>query len=657
MSEDIRASGYTSVIMVMDLRPFIHPDDRDAFETLRGYRSFADVLREDWAQRLTMDKRSAFRLVDEDLAMAGRSAAMSTDEVGFVTGVFRSNVLDLYSAPVYVVDKSKFEFPQAVRDNLQYKNFFAPAWRQWEIFIRPTMTGMLVFHLKRTYAKPRDLLKIATDVRELQTPFDIPSALKVIDDLRVRLADASIGPQQEADYKKKRSDTIAFLDWLGVTDIRNPELDYIPVQWQMALEIATRFVSSVGEEIHFNDGRMLRFNPERTDLSSSLYDSYTIYHMDELVADTEMITPIGGGGGEAEVAEGDESDTQELHLQLQQKNKHSIRVEPSDIKRSIRIKWCLVGLIEGAVLSRTIGGSDKRPKETRYRFPRHNLDLVSRVFEQDIATWHDELCMLTGRVAIIMPSLKASKERLFVSKLDAKNSTAFVEYTRYWEALERLIEFVVEIGLLAQLVENTSADILQQFVRELDHARKNILAGQLNGSMQNSQRSLTLLTNQAANLSRLMGVCQGLSNPNFWSYAEYAVEKANHLMQQMQITVLMQHAERNVSNLTNLVDHVDEIYLAQLSERSNEQNSRQSIILAGLSLTIILFTLPSFWADITALDATNNVVLAIQGTDFLGALAVLGSLLAPFIFCFSVLMLLLVVIPTRYKFWRRRAHR
>lgn len=656
MADDIRASGYTSVIMVMDLSPFLQPADRQTFETVRSYRAYADVLRGDWARRLSADKRSAFIPLDEDIHGAGRSAAMSTDEVGFVTGVFRSNMLDLYSAPIYCVDKTKIEIPDSVRENLQYKNFFAPAWRDWNIYVRPTMTGMLIFHLRRDYPKPRDLLRIATDVRELQTPFDIPSALKVINDLRVKLATPDLGPQQRADSEKKLADTNAFLRWLGVQDAQNPELDYIPVQWHMAIEIGKQFVKDVGGEIRLADGRVMRFSTDHPDLSSSLYDSYTVYHMDELVADTEMIAPLGGGGGSVdEIAEEDETETQEIQLQ-QQKHRHLIRVEPSDIKRSIRIKWCLVGLVEGAILSRSIMGSDKKRKDTRYRFPRHNLAVVSRIFEQDIATWSDELCLLTGRVAIIMPSRRASKERLFVSKLDAKTTTAYVEYPRYWEALERLIEFVAEIGLLAQLVENTSADILQQFVRELDRARKNILAGELNGPLQDNQRRLTDLTNQSANLSRMVGVCQGLSNPNFWSYAEYAVEKANHLMQQMQINLLVQHAERNVSNLTNLVDHVDEIYLAQLSERSNEQNSRQSIILAGLSLTIILFTMPSFWADILQLDAADSVVEFVRRTDFLSTLAMVGSILAPIIFVFSVLMLILVIMPNRFKFWRHKRH-
>lgn len=654
MADDIRATGYINLLLAIDLGAFMDAPQRAQFETIRGYRQLADTLRGDWARRLTADKRSAFMLVDDDIALAGSSASMSTDEVGFVTGIFRSNMLDLYSAPLYRVDKTRFVFSDAVKNNLQFKNLFAPVWRSWDIYVRPTMTGMLVVRLVRAYQKPTDLLRQAIDVIELQTPFDVPAAIKVLHRLQVELADPALAPAARAATEQKIAETREFLAWLGVNDLAHPELDYIPTQWQLAIEIGQRLVSEIGGALTLADGQRIPFSTQKPDLSSTLYDSYTIYHLDELLAEAGMLTPLGGGGDDPD--EPDDTDTQELTSAGRQV-KNLVRVEPSDVKRSIRIKWCLVGLVEGAILSRVIKNPRTKMKETRRRFPRHNLEVVEQVFGQDIATWSDELCLLTSRVGIVMPSRRASKEQLFVSRLDAKTTTTYVEYPRYWEALERLIEFVVEISILGRLVETTSADTLQQFVQELDRARKNILHGRLNGATQDNQRRLIALTNQSANLSRLVGLCQGLTNPAFWSRAEYAVEKAQHLMSAMGSKLLVGHAERNVANLTNLVDHVDEIYLAQLSERSNEQNSRQSVILAGLSLTIILFTLPSFWADLEALGGLGGLLGFIQRGDLLNMLGLLGSILAPVIFIGSVLMLVLVITPNRLKFWRRRRPR
>lgn len=647
MQDDIRFKGYVSVILVMDLKPFIESADRQRFETIRGYREFADVLKEKWPRQLA---NSAFEPVDLDVMGVGRSATMSTDEVGFVTGIFRLNMLDLYSSPIYRVNKARVPLPQPVKNNLQYQKLLEPIWKDWDIYLRPTMTGMMVIRLERRYDKAVGLLKAASHVIELQTPFDVPSAIQALGRLQAKVRDPKISAHEQRETQSKLNDTRGFLEWLGVTNLEAPELDYIPVQWQLASELSRQLMRDVGSEIRLRD-KSIRFSGKKPDLSTSLYDVYTIYHVDDLLVHPTMIKPPAFHDPDEQEDDTPQpasavTDTSEMRLKSTGKSLQS--VSPSEIKRSIRIKWGLVGLIEGAILSKKASSG-----MTNRRFPRHNLGVVNQVFDQDIATWSDELCVLTSRTAIIMPSRKASREQLFVSKLDAKTTSTYVDYLRYWEALERLIEFVNEISILAQLVENDSADTLQQFVHELDRARRNILKGQLNGTLIDSQRNLTELTNQSANLSRLVGLCQGLINPNFWSRAEYAVEKANHLIREMQTALLVSHAERNISNLTNLVDHVDELYLAQLSENSNAQNSRQSIILAGLSLSIILFTLPSFWADINQLNTVNGVINFIRQSDFLTALAVLGSILAPLIFLGSILVAVSAAMPARYRFWRR----
>jgi len=38
------AKGYTHVIMVLNMRRFVHPDDRERFETVRGTPQFAEFF-------------------------------------------------------------------------------------------------------------------------------------------------------------------------------------------------------------------------------------------------------------------------------------------------------------------------------------------------------------------------------------------------------------------------------------------------------------------------------------------------------------------------------------------------------------------------------------------------------------------------------------
>lgn len=52
MKANISARGYTSVILIMNMKRFVAQDERNDFETLRGKREFANVLRTNWPQAM-----------------------------------------------------------------------------------------------------------------------------------------------------------------------------------------------------------------------------------------------------------------------------------------------------------------------------------------------------------------------------------------------------------------------------------------------------------------------------------------------------------------------------------------------------------------------------------------------------------------------------
>ena len=176
---------------------------------------------------------------------------------------------------------------------------------------------------------------------------------------------------------------------------------------------------------------------------------------------------------------------------------------------------------------------------------------------------------------------------------------------------------------------------MQDFVNTLRRVRANMLKGDLRVD----RNQLVGLVEESANLIRVVGLCQSLTNPQVWSRAEYSSDKAQTLLNEMQVEVLLEHAERNVTSLTSLVNHTDELYLAELSERSNQRTVWLSIVLAAVSLSIILFSLPSFWADIDQLNET-----AIPNVIRNGAVPLLtqiGSVLGPVMIVISLVTILL----------------
>ncbi|MBC7871476.1 MAG: hypothetical protein H7Y09_11610 [Chitinophagaceae bacterium] len=621
----VTALGYTSVILVINMRQFIAPESQGLFDSVRGSEVFSRVLREDWPQRLRNSK--LFIPSSPELTISGDDV-MSVDETGFMTGIFRQNILNYYSAPDYRLNKAAFDFPAPLMENLQFSNVYEPIWDSWEIYLRPTMTGMFMLRVVRPYTKAVPLRNIAQDVIKLQMSFDIHSAL---DELRRLDENFSTNPRE---FGKKRASVQALFDWMRIDPQHPPTLRYTPVQWQLAMDVGRNFVREIGEMIdlkHKNTKPIQLREPEKG--SQPIFDSYMIYHLDKLLTVLPKLATEPGS-----------KDTPLTNT--------SRDVTPKDLEYYDEIRQNLVNLLEGAMLRKITppqrnGKNSKTDKSRRY-FPTHTKDFIDDIFASDMSTWQDELCVMQSRSALIVPARRSMNAELFISNLPTKTDTN-VTYAAYWQALERMIEFVVEIRVLAQLLEHDSTDLLQKFVTTLRLMREDMLNDQVH--IDRHRGELTDLVNASANLSRLVSVAQSMSNPQVWSRAEYGADKAEYLVQAMKIDVVLGHTERNVGSLTSLVNHVDELYLAGLSEDNNRETFWMSLALAALSFSIILFSLPSFWADIKQLNPPAITDLIVNRA--IPLLTIIGSILAPVI----ILISMAISLTSAWRTYRTRRQR
>lgn len=155
------------------------------------------------------------------------------------------------------------------------------------------------------------------------------------------------------------------------------------------------------------------------------------------------------------------------------------------------------------------------------------------------------------------------------------------------------MEFVIEIRVLSQLIESESYDLLREIAQTVHETRSKLFTGDI----KLDQRLPDLVT-RAAYLRHLAALSQSLSHPQLWSRAEYAIQKATYLLEQLGVPTILEHIERNITSISSVVDHVDELYLADLSEKENDNSTILSLGLAAASLTLTLLMLPSFWADI-----------------------------------------------------------
>jgi len=608
MKLNISARGYTSVILVMNMKRFVSQGERNDFETLRGKREFADALRTHWPQ--AMQKQGVFMTVEEykrqRIEREGKPVepgdTMSTDQIGFATGIFRSLMLEEYSFPAYALDKSCVEFSPDLETNFQFKTLFKKVWDRWDIYIRPTFTGFFIIRLTYRYKeKARSLLAIAQDVLRLQDSIDVPSAQKWLEHSRERYFN-----NPETLSVKERS-VKALLDWVGSGEHDTGGLLYYPVQWKIAMEVASRFVQLIGSEIPISNSRSIHLVPPDPSLTIPLHDSYVIHHFDDLLAETSLLKAQNGKA----------------------KNKNQVAVTLNDIRQSNVLKRTLVNLVEGSLLRNQTTTAQKATdvlntqmiEESSY-FPNPKWSIVDDLFEQNQASWNDEFCLLGPRTALIIPSQEWRNSQISVSTVPS--STLYVKYARYWGAIERMIEFLVEIRVLSQLIESEAYDLLGE-IAETVHETRSML---FSGDIQLDQRLPDLVT-RAAYLRRLAALSQSLSHPQLWSRAEYAVKKATYLLEQLGVPTIQEHIQSSIASISSVVDHVDELYLADLSEKENDNSTILSLGLAAASLTLTLLMLPSFWADIWASLGNKfvwgNWLLAIIGTG-LSVLLIIGAI-------------------------------
>lgn len=611
MGARVSARGYTNVLLVLNMKRFIHEADQARFERIRGKEAFARVLRDIWPQKLAGQEK--FITIEEDKRRRGRPEVMTADQVGFATGVFRTLMLERFTFPAYALDKGKVSFDDDLVKNHQFKTLFLRSWNKWSIYIRPTFTGFFVIRLTHRHREePVSLLNLSQDVLWLRESLDIQSALNWLAEPRREYADNS-----ETLALKERS-AKAFLAWLGVDETYTGSVLYYPLQWRLAMEVCSWFVESIGSEVAVaGESSPIRLHVPAPSLSIPLHESYVAHHFTELLADSSIV--------------------KEPKRWTADPNSQ-VSVSIDDIRQSPEIGQALASLMAGSILkpaSDSESNSFEAPQDDHI-FPEHRRSMIDQLLEQNLATWTDELCLLGPRTAIIMPALKWRDYEVSVSSVPS--SSLNVQYFRYWGAIERMIEFLIEIRVMALFLEGASYDLLGDIAEKIHQTRSELFGGdiKIDADLPDLVASAAFLRHQAA-------LCQSLSHPLLWSRAEFVIDKANYLLDQLGVPRMLEHIERNINSTAEFVNHIDELYLADLSEKSNQNDTRLSMILAAASLTLTILILPSFWADLGQIVEPH---LSRYGT-FLPVMELIGDWLAVILMIAAILLFILGMLQGR----------
>lgn len=614
MKAKISARGYTNVILVLNMKRFVAAEDQERFESIRGTSQLAETLRNGWWNAKSAKTPFTRNIHDTKGEQAVNN--MSTEQVGFATGVFRALFLEEHVVPTYLLKKEEIKFPKDLMDNFQFRNLFLHTWNTWKIYIRPTVTGMFVIRLTRDYNSPRELVKIAEDVLKLHESLDVQSARAWLAKKKQELKD------QPDEIKKVERSVSAFLKWLGSKASDKSELLYNPVQWKIAMEVASLFVKATGE-ITVLGAEPLHLTKPEPRLSMPLHDSYVVYHIDEIYADESIV-----------IREGKSNQTNTKPVGSNPKENEPSRqipVTPEALNRSPLIKRTLINLLEGAILERGSSDDTMGNKNLSLKFPLQRWQIVDRIMEKNLASWMGEIFLLTTRTALIIPSRRYKGDNLLVST--TPGATLKVKYARYWGAIERMIEFGMEIRALAQLIERASYESLEETAQTVDTARKTLQAGDIELDSHLPQH-----VSSAGNLRRLAALSQGMSDPLVWSRSEYAIIKAQYLLEELGVPTLLTHIDRNMTSLNSLVDHIDELYALDLAEKNNDLSAVMTLGLTAVSFILTLIMLPSFWTDLQQIELTNQVLGKIFKIELLNFIGYSGTILSLALIVFSLVL-------------------
>lgn len=346
----------------------------------------------------------------------------------------------------------------------------------------------------------------------------------------------------------------------------------LPTQWQLAMDIVARFVEACGCQFVVPSGgddrtpktvskrTVVVLEPRYPTKRLPLHDRHINYTFSQVTCEGEAVS------AEALVQQ------------------HAGEI---------------VGLLENAMVL----------KDGEFYYPIYKPAQLARLADLDIASWNDELCLITSEATLIFCPFAVDKT-VVISGSTRADGTTF--YGDYWRSITRGIEHIVVLKNEVQLLERETTKLLETIPE--------ITRKAADGHLSRSDRREIL--NLASGVSRLFQTLPQQRDalvPSSVFRASYATSKFQRLMQLLGINEIEQHIEVNVQELNAFLAHFNSIQLQQDDRYTN-------LLFSILTISFTLLAVPSFLADLMQIRQD----ILIEPKSFSNALALpfqlLGSL-------------------------------
>lgn len=333
-----------------------------------------------------------------------------------------------------------------------------------------------------------------------------------------------------------------------------PDEVRVPTQWQLAMDVVALFVKACRYQFTIPAGATDGRSPQTLNLHDTyrkdrlpLHDRHIVYLFSAITVDGQAVTMAD----------------------LKSRHAHEV-----------------VGLLENSLVL----GQDTTV------YPNYKPEIIDKIFDDDTATWQDEICLLTPESTFIWQPTLPDKELVVGG---GKSAARTGLYQDYWHSIARGIEHIIALKNELQLIERETTRLLEM----VPDITRRATDGTLN---RGDRRAINDLATGIATLFRSLPQQRDLLVPSSVFRWSAAYRKFHRLMQLLGIYEIERHIQTNVEELNAFLAHFNSIQIQYDAQRA-------SLRFARLTLIFSLMIIPSCVADSVQVLQNDVVVFQLAG--------------------------------------------
>jgi hypothetical protein len=248
-------------------------------------------------------------------------------------------------------------------------------------------------------------------------------------------------------------------------------------------------------------------------------------------------------------------------------------VSPQELKQSY--KNALVGALESTLLVE--GG--------RKRYPLYALDTPAL---EDLTSWEEELCLLTGEGGLLYTPLQRSS----IALIGGSHNAVRDSYGAYWDAIVRGIEHIVVFRAEAERTQRRTIELLSMVPQLTQHVSDGSISKQ-------DEQHIGTLASGLSDIFDTLPEQRSMTISAIFFRSDSARQKFDVLMERLDIPEILEQIDTNVEQLSFFLEYYNDMRLQWQSQHVNA--------LAGFVAVLVAFmAASSFLADLFQLSQAWN---------------------------------------------------